>query len=122
MIVDSMTYEEIVAEFKHDWRNYFPFVLSNFLDDNRYRRYMLKEAKDNVPVYFKPIELTSKRGNKYILQINSKGRTDYKRSGLLYILYMYYHKPEGLYVVMLGSNGSWTTRDDYYNVYTPHFF
>ena len=49
------------------------------MNDSKYRRYMLKEAKDNVPVFFKPIELTSKRGNKYILQINSKGRSDYKK-------------------------------------------
>ena len=83
---------------------------------------MLKQAKDNVPVFFKPIELTSKRGNKYILQINSKGKSDYKKKGLLYIIYMYYHRPEGIYVVMLGSNGSWTTKDDFYNIYTPHFF
>lgn len=122
MIVDSMTYEEIISEFKKDWRNYFPNVLPGFMNNNKYRRYMLKEAKDNVPVFFKPIELTSNRGNKYILQINSKGRSDYKRSGLLFIVYMYYHRPEGIYVVMLGSNGSWTVNDDFYNVYTPHFF
>lgn len=122
MVVDSMTYEEIVAEFKYDWRNYFPSVLQRIMEDNKYRRYMLKEAKDNIPVYFKPIELTCKRGNKYILQINSKGRTDYKKSGLLYILYMYYRRSEGIYVVMLGSNGSWIARDDFYNLYTPHFF
>ena len=88
MIVDSMTYEEIISEFKKDWGNYFPNVLPRFMNDSKYRRYMLKEAKDNVPVFFKPIELTSKRGNKYILQINSKGRSDYKRGGLMFLLFM----------------------------------
>lgn len=122
MIVDSMTYEEVVAEFKKDWRNYFPNMLQKCFNDNRYRRYMLKEAKDNEPVFFKPIELTSPRGNKYILQINSKGRSDFKKSGFLYIIYMYYHRPEGIYAVLLVSNGSWTASDDGYNIYTPHFF
>lgn len=121
MIVDSMTYEEVVAEFKKEWRNYFPSILNRYIEDNKYRRYMLK-AKDNELVFFKPIELTSPRGNKYILQINSKGRSDYKKYGLLYTVYMYYHRPEGIYVAMLGSIGSWTTKDDFYNIYTPHFF
>lgn len=43
---------------------------------------MLKQTKDNVLVFFKPIELTSKRGNKYILQINSKGKSDFKKKGI----------------------------------------
>lgn len=30
MIVDSMTYEEIISEFKKDWGNYFPNVLPRF--------------------------------------------------------------------------------------------
>lgn len=122
MIVDSMTYEEVVAEFKNDWRNYLPDVLPHIMNDNKYRRYMLKQAKDNVPVFFKPVEITSKRGNKYILQVNSKGKSDFKKNGLLFIIYMYYHRPEGIYVVMLGSDGSWTVSDDFYNIYTPHFF
>ena len=122
MIVDSMSYEEIVAEFKKDWHSYFPNVLPQIMEDKKYRRYMLKQTKDNVRVYFKPIELTSKRGNKYILQLSSKGKSDYKKSGLLFILYMYYHRPEGIYVVMLTSKGSRTLEEDLYNVYTPHLF
>lgn len=58
MIVDSMTYEEVVAEFKKDWHSYFLNTINNCCKDNKYRRYMLKEGKDNVPVFFKPLELT----------------------------------------------------------------
>lgn len=122
MIVDSMTYKEIIAEFNKDWKDYFPSILERKIDDNRYRRYMLKEAKDNVPVFFKPIELTSKRGNKYILQVNSKGRSDYKRYGLLFLLYMYYHRSEGIYAVMRCSHSSWNVNDACYNFYIPHLF
>lgn len=32
MIVDSMTYEEIISEFKKDWENYFPNVLPRFMN------------------------------------------------------------------------------------------
>ena len=83
---------------------------------------MLKQTKDNVPVFFKPIELTSKRGNKYILQINSKGKSDFKKKDLLFITYMYYHRPEGIYAVMVASQGVASSADDFYNIYTPHFF
>lgn len=122
MIVDSMTYEEIISEFKKDWENYFPNVLPRFMNDSKYRRYMLKEAKDNVPVFFKPIELTSNRGNKYILQINSKGRSDYKRGGLMFLLLMYYHRPEGIYAVMRCPQSSWDLKEASYNIYIPHLF
>ena len=122
MIVDSMSYEEVVAEFRKDWKNYFPNIIPKHLDDNKYRRYMLKQVKDDVPVFFKPIYITSDRGNKYILQINSKGRSDYKRNGLLFSLYMYYHRPEGIYVVLLCSNSSWDYKDESFNIYIPHFF
>lgn len=122
MIVDTMSYEEIVAEFKKDWETYFPSVIERHLNDNKYRRYMLKQAKDDVPVFFKPIHLTSTRGNKYILHINSKGRTDYKRKGFLFLVYMYFHRPNGIYAVLLCSNSSWNFDSNTYNIYIPHFF
>lgn len=122
MIVDSMTYEEVVAEFRYDWKNYLTDIIQRHIEDNKYRRFVLKQTKDNIPVNFKPITLTSKRGNKYILQINSKGRSDFKKNGPLYSLYMYYHRPEGIYAVLLCSIGSRSFETEIYNIYIPHFF
>ena len=44
MVVDTMSYEEIVAEFNKDWINYFPDVIDRHLNDNKYRRFMLKQV------------------------------------------------------------------------------
>lgn len=122
MVVDTMSYEEIVAEFNKDWINYFPDVIDRHLNDNKYRRFMLKQAKDDIPVSFKPISIKSPRGNTYILQINSKGKSDYKKNGFLFVVYMYYHRPEGIYAVMLCSNSSHSFSNTSYNIYIPHFF
>ena len=121
MIVDSMSYEEVVAEFEYDWEHYFPYVIPKQLDDNKYRRFILKQTRD-IPVYFKPIKLTSKRGNQYILQINSKGKSDFKKYGLLFILYMYFHRPEGIYVVLFCSESCNSFERKTYNFYIPHLF
>ena len=83
---------------------------------------MLKEAKDNEPIFFKPIELTSPGGNKYMLLLNSKGRSDYKKGGLLFLLYMYYHRPEGIYAVMRCPKESWNVNEADFTFYTPHLF
>ena len=55
MIVDSMTYEEVVAEFRYDWKNYLTDIIQRHIEDNKYRRFILKQTKDNIPVNFKPI-------------------------------------------------------------------
>lgn len=60
MIVDSMTYQEIAAEVKKDYHSYIKFRKDTaFGMLSKYRRYMLKEAKDNQQVFFKHINFTT---------------------------------------------------------------
>ena len=118
MIVDSMTYQEIAAEVKKDYHSYIEFRKDMaFGMLSKYRRYMLKEAKDNQQVFFKPINFTTPSGNTYVIQYNSKGRSDYKRNPLLFIPYMYFYRPDGIYAVMITGD-----KFDCFSFYTPHLF
>ena len=97
MIVETMTYQEIADEFKKDWERSIRHKITDcFGMANKYRRYILKEGKTDKWIRFKPIEFTSPRGNNCVIQFVSKGWADYKRNGLIFVLYMYYYKSEGL--------------------------
>lgn len=117
MIVDSMTYKEIISEFQYDWNQFIYDKLTNcFGMANTYRRYMLKYMKDD-PVFFTPIEFESKRGNTYIVRFSCKGKADYKKNGLIVTLYMYYRIHGRIYAV-LSTGGN----RDTFIFYTPHLF
>ena len=119
MIVDSMGYEEIAAEFQSDYKSEIePKLFVTFGMEAKYRRYLMKEAKNDELIFFKPIKLTSKKGNNYIIQYYCEGWAGYKRNNLIYFIYLYYHRPDGLYAV-LHAEARDATR---FMVYTPHFF
>ena len=118
MIVETMTYQEIADEFKKDWERSIRHKITDcFGMANKYRRYILKEGKTDKWIRFKPIEFTSPRGNNCVIQFVSKGWADYKRNGLIFVLYMYYYKSEGLYAVMIAGDNF-----DEFSFYTPHLF
>lgn len=121
MIVESMTYNDIIAEYNKDWYSELEDKVNRITTDNKYRRYIIKNLKDEKHVYFKPIFLTSKRGNKYVLHISTKGLSDFKKYGIMYLLYMYYRKSDGIHVAMSNRQLLNQTKADFM-FYTPHLF
>ena len=121
MVTPYMKNEDIVAEFRRDWKSNLFDRIVGIMNDAKYRKYILKNVKDNQRVYFKPIEL-KENGNKYILHINTKGRSDFKKNGLLFLIYMCYTRKEGTYVIMRLSFSEIVKGGDTYCIYPPHLF
>ena len=79
MVTQYMKNEDIVAEFRRDWSSNLFDRIVGIMNDAKYRKYILRNVKDNQRVYFKPIEL-KENGNTYILHINTKGRQTLRRT------------------------------------------
>lgn len=123
MVVESMNYEEIVAEYNKDWYSEIAEKVACIISNNnqKYRRYIMQNLRSEQHFYFKPIFLTSKRGNNYVLHISTRGWADYKKNNVLFLIYMYYKQKDGIHVVM----PNWR-RDSYafdgFIFYTSHLF
>lgn len=121
MIVESMTYEEIIAEYNKDWFSELGDKVLHIMSDNKYRRYIIKNLREEKHVYFKPIFITSRRGNNYILHISTKGLADFKKNDLMFILYMYYRQKDGIHVAMANRRTSFYSETQF-TFYTSHLF
>ena len=119
MITDNMSYSEIANEFKSDWSNYLSDRIPEIMSDSKYRKYILKNIKDEQDYYFKPVDLKV-NDNNYVLQLSIGSRSEYKKSGLRLRLYMYYTLKEGTYVIEKWFNDNGTTPIFY--IYPPHIF
>ena len=115
-----LTNEELVAEFRHDWKTNLWDRCYGTMSDPKYRKYILKNVKNDQRHYFKPVKL-EENGNTYILQIDTKGRSDYKKNGLLFIIYKLYTRKEGTYAMMQYTLRS-KPDEDKYCIYPPHLF
>ena len=115
-----MTYEEIAAEYAKDeaeiatkcdgkMRRYF----------NEYRRKIISAPADK-DIFFEPNRLTSTRGNEYMMQTFSHGKNNFKKYGLFYYDFMYFHRKEGIHVVIDTSNNPVLGHN--YSIFIPHFF
>ena len=98
MITEKMSYEEIAKEFKIDWDSNLADRLEKIMSDSSYRKYILKNIKDEQDFYFKPVDLKV-NGNNYVAQLSTRGRSEYKKVGLRLRLYMYYTSEEGTYEI-----------------------
>ena len=78
MITEKMSYEEIAKEFKIDWDSNLADRLEKIMSDSSYRKYILKNIKDEQDFYFKPVDLKV-NGNNYVAQLSTRGRSEYKR-------------------------------------------
>lgn len=105
-----LTNEELVAEFRHDWFSNLRDRCYGIISDPKYRKYILNNVKNDQRHYFKPVKL-EENGNTYILQIDTKGRSDYKKNGLLFIIYRLYTRKEGN-----------RPKEDKYCIFPPHLF
>ena len=115
-----LTNEELVAEFRHDWFSNLRDRCYGIMSDPKYRKYILNNVKNNQRHYFKPVKL-EENGNTYILQIDTKGRSDYKKNGLLFIIYRLYTRKEGTYAMMQYYSRN-RLDEDRYCIFPPHLF
>ena len=121
MVVESMDYKEIIQEYKKDFKEDLVYKITKYLDEGKYKRFILQNVKSETHYYFKPIFLTSKRGNKYVLHISTRGWKDFKKNGLLFILYMCYKRKDGIHVVMPNRSMSLNLNNGFM-FYTSHLF
>lgn len=119
MITDNMSYSEIANEFKSDWNNYLSDRIPEILEEPKYRKFILKNVKDNQEYYFKPVDIKT-NGNNYILQISTVGRSEFKKKGLRFRIYMHYTRKEGTYVIEQCFNQIGNL--SYLYIYPPHIF
>ena len=119
MITEKMSYEEIAKEFKIDWDSNLADRLEKIMSDSSYRKYILKNIKDEQDFYFKPVDLKV-NGKNYVAQLSTRGRSEYKKVGLRLRLYMYYTSEEGTYVMekWFSDNGN----PPLFYIYPPHIF
>ncbi len=119
MITEKMSYEEIAKEFKNDWNSNLADRLEKIMSDSKYRKYILKNIKDEQDYYFKPVDLKV-NDNNYVLQLSIGSRSEYKKSGLRLRLYMYYTLKEGTYVIeqWFSDNGT----PPIFYIYPPQIF
>lgn len=82
---------------------------------NVYRRAIIKSSK--FPIYFKPIEYTSPRNNKFLLFIEGKSKKDATTPFVTFVVY--YFKPEGIYAIMVFPSRFNSKK---IVIYPPHFF
>ena len=90
MIVDSMTYEEIIDLFKVDCA----ILLHKINENNKRFQKAVRESRTKGKRYFKPITFSGSRGFNYVLQFFDYG-IDYptkKRLGLYYYAWFKNHR------------------------------
>lgn len=126
MITRGMSLDEIIKEFEIDY-NYIYEQHKRLNDDNRYRRYILKNLKTETTHVFKPIHYKTPRGNDYMLIPITEGYNQYKKYGLELHAYLYYRLDgSDYYVVSQTSYFSNLITDQEigygYTFYTPHYF
>lgn len=115
MIVDSMTYDDILKLYWEDK----PLVNHKIIAGDKFYSRMIKNARFKNRFYYEPIRFTSSRGLNYVLLFfnladDVPGK---KRLGCAY--YAWFIKNRGMYAITLTQ----LNRTLYHNtIYHPHFF
>ena len=120
MIVDTMSYEEIVNSYKKD----IPEVLRKccaIIKENHslYKRTILTRTRAGA-VFFRPVDFQSSSGNNYSMQAFSYDKASFKKSGLRFYSFMSFVNKTGINVVI--DSMSNLISKGYYAMFIPHFF
>ena len=123
MITRGMNIKDIVREYEIDELELLK-QHNRINQDNRYRRYIMKNLKSDCTYIFKPVHFKSSRGNDYLQLVVTKGYNQYKKYGLEIHNFMYYRiDNSGYYVVSQTDFHNILLSNDYgYTFYPPHFF
>lgn len=115
IIVDSMTYEEIVKLFDELER---PVILHRLRESGKTYRRLIKNTRNTERRYFKPIRFTSNRGFNIVLQCYDEGINFPRANRLGAFYYASFRKNRGTHLLTrsLVERQYW-----HYSIYTPHF-
>jgi len=109
MITETMTDIEIYQEVRKEYDKILDYVMRI---SSKYRRYIIKSTK--FPMYFKPVEYTSSRGNSYIIFFEARTKKD--SENILFTIISVYNK-NGLNAIMYCASPQ-----NNIIIYSPHLF
>lgn len=117
MIVDSMTYDEVLKELKAD----LPMVNYRIEAENKRFKKLLCDTRSRERYYYRPVTFKSARGFNWVLQFFNEGLGVPSKQRLGLIEYAWFVQNRGLYAITisrLSRNGIVT---NHFTFYTPHF-
>lgn len=115
MIVDTMTYSEILALYGEDGK-----LLENKIKESRKKYFhLIRTSRNTSRVYFKAIEFDSKRGFHHVVQFFNDGINKPTKQRLGQIYYACFRQKRGIFVATLSLAEKMFY---HFNIYTPHFF
>ena len=118
MIVEGMTYQEIIKEYYNIWEEARKTTLNNF-DRRPYERFFRKNRKA-TNVYFKERRIKiDNNTNLYVIPA-APNKAYFDKYGVRFTSFLTYFTSKGQYVVMKGV--SRVNGEPDYTFYTPHFF
>ncbi len=116
MVVDTMTYKEIWSEIRKDYNGIIRYKIVDA--EKVFRKKVMASPSTLDIIRLKPIHFKSRKTSlNHCMILYSFGKNDYKKNGMLFVLYSYIYREYGIYAFMLSGKNF-----DTLAVYTPHFF
>lgn len=115
MIIPSMTYEEMVAEFNRDFKQNVEPAYKHYFGKYQQYEHFAKRYKLEKKYYFPMHEYDSKDHNHYIVSFSFNGRSGYKKTGIKGSIFLTYRDRNGNVAAM-------NSRDNTSTFWTQHFF
>ena len=120
MIVDSMTYEEVVGAYIKEYREVQKKCCSIIAQNlSEYKRTIFSRSRSG-PIFFRPVEIKSSSGNDYYMQAFAYDKASFKKTGMRYYSFLSYYNKKGMTVVTDTSLNRVTK--EYYAIFISHFF
>lgn len=116
IIVDSMSIEDIMKLLMDD-KSFFNHKRENVGKPFKKKVKMLPNRKEEY--FFEPVEFKSAKGFNYVFQYFKRGSDDYKKEQLGLIIYVWFVKNRGIYVI---QESLLHRQYVHYSIIIPHFF
>ena len=120
MIVEAMSYEEIVNSYKKETlevqRKCCSIIRQNL---SLYKRTIFSRTRPGS-VFFRPVDFKSSSCNDYSMQVFVYDKASFKKSGLRYYSFLYYLNKSGIHVVI--DSACNLVSDTFFAIFIPHFF
>ena len=119
IIINGMNWADIVEVAKADAK---PVTGELFQYWPKYT-HLVKTSRNRGQIDFKPFEIVRPSGISWVVRFRSCNYADFKRRGLVYLLYGLFHYRGGLFVINTFVPNEYRPGVAYdYMIYTPHFF
>ena len=116
MIVETMTFEEIVKEYEKIHNSIYPVRVKDRIDYQGMRRYFIKN-KNEENVWFKPLDFKIDRITTFCVIPYSRNWSDFQKIGPLCQVCLIYLTSKGYTLLVRGR-----VYDNEYAFYTSHLF